>query len=226
MISSRMCSSRPRASRRGVPLVRSQTEAPSSRDRSPENGSTGPSSARPLSRASPKPSGPRGHGKSVTNRCNKVVDRLWAGNLFARATHDLEGRPQLRAGEHPRRPVPGHVGQEHPLQPVRGGHLGPHPLQEGQRADRRGGGQRRDRPGLRPGRRRVRHHERRGARERRAQEVPPDRDLRLRQPVRHRPRLLPVQLLPRPRGRRRRQGVCAAAQGHGGLRTASASPPW
>jgi DNA end-binding protein Ku len=35
----------------------------------------------------------------------------------------LEGSPQLRAGEHPRRPVPGDVGQKHPLQPVRGGDL-------------------------------------------------------------------------------------------------------
>ena len=41
--------------RSDVPLVRSQTEIPSSSDRSPENGSTGPSSANPLSRAGPKP---------------------------------------------------------------------------------------------------------------------------------------------------------------------------
>ena len=46
-----------RASRSDVPLVRSQREIPSSSDRSPENGSTGPSSANPLSRAGPKPVG-------------------------------------------------------------------------------------------------------------------------------------------------------------------------
>ena len=44
-----------RAEMSEVPLVRSQTEMPSSSDRSPENGSTGPSSANPLSRAGPKP---------------------------------------------------------------------------------------------------------------------------------------------------------------------------
>ena len=66
-----------------VPLVRSQTEMPSSRDRSPENGSTGPSSANPLSRAGPKPVGCLlHHGLSVTKGCNKVVDRLWAGILL------------------------------------------------------------------------------------------------------------------------------------------------
>ena len=36
------------------------------------------------------------------------------------------------------------------------------------------------------------------------------------EPGRHRPGLLPVQLLPGPRGRGRRQGLCAAAPGHGG----------
>ena len=45
-----------RASTSEVPLVRNQTETPSSRDRSPENGSTGPSSANPPRRAGQKPS--------------------------------------------------------------------------------------------------------------------------------------------------------------------------
>ena len=62
--------------------MRSQTEIPSSSDRSPENGSTGPSSANPLSRAGPKAGwGVLHHGFSVTNGCNKVVDLPWAGIL-------------------------------------------------------------------------------------------------------------------------------------------------
>ena len=68
-----------------------------------------------------------------------MVDRLWAGSLCTRASHDLEGRAQFRIGEHSRRRVPRHIRQECALQPVRGGHLGPHPLQEGQRAHRRRG---------------------------------------------------------------------------------------
>ena len=53
----RISKSDERAAMSDVPLVRSQTEMPSSRDRSPENGSTGPSSANPPSRAGPKPVG-------------------------------------------------------------------------------------------------------------------------------------------------------------------------
>ena len=49
----------------------------------------------------------------------------------------------------------------------------------------------------------------------RAEEVAPDRDLRLRRPGRHRPGLLPLQLLPGPRGRGCRQGLRPAASGHG-----------
>ena len=54
-ITRRISSRDERAASSDVPLVRSQTEMPSSSDRSPENGSTGPSSANPLSRAGPKP---------------------------------------------------------------------------------------------------------------------------------------------------------------------------
>ncbi len=49
----------------------------------------------------------------------------------------------------------------------------------------------------------------------RAEEVAPDRDLRLRRAGRYRPGLLPVQLLPRARGRGRRQGLRPAPPGHG-----------
>ena len=66
-----------------MPLVRSQTESPSSRDRSPEKGSTGPSSASPTRRVGPKPGRTLVTMASVWRiRCNKVVDRLWAGNLL------------------------------------------------------------------------------------------------------------------------------------------------
>ncbi len=53
----RISRSSDRACGRDVPFVRSQTEMPSSRDRSPEKGSTGPRSDNPLSRAGPKPVG-------------------------------------------------------------------------------------------------------------------------------------------------------------------------
>ena len=43
----------------------------------------------------------RGHEMSVANRCIKVVDRLPAGNLYPRATDDLERIAQLRPGQHP-----------------------------------------------------------------------------------------------------------------------------
>ncbi len=115
---------------------------PSSSDRSPENGSTGPSSANPPSRAGPKPVGSvLHHGLSVTKGCNKVVDLLWAGILLDVPRTIWKGALSFGLVNIPVGLYPATSGQEHPLQPVRGGDVRPDPLQEGQRADRRGGPQ-------------------------------------------------------------------------------------
>ena len=80
-----------RASWSEVPERRIQREIPSSRDKSPLKGSTGPSSASPPSRAGPKPVSALVAMDSV---CRTAVTRWWtgAGLVICQAWHARSGR--------------------------------------------------------------------------------------------------------------------------------------
>ena len=133
-------------------------------------------------------------------------------------TRDLERRDQLRSGHDPGEAVQRDVVAQHRLQPVREGHRRADPLQACGREQRQRGRVQRHRQGPRGRRRQVRHRDPGGARSGRADEEPHDRHRGLRRPRRHRPDLLEQHLLPGAgRGRRSREALRAAAQGHEGV---------
>ena len=180
-------------------------EAQLDRERSPDRrDSIGPSCTRPATNRGAE-AGRRGgcHGLSVAKGCHKGVDRLWAGNLSFVPRTIWKGALSFGLVNIP-------VGL-YPATSDKSIHF--NQFEEGtsdriryKKVNERTGEEvppGTHRPGIRPRGRGVRHPHRRGARVGGAQAVPPDRDLRLRGSGRHRSGLLPRQLLPGPRGRRR-----------------------